>query len=150
MKRIISILISAIIVSTMIFTNPVHASNDQKETGVFLSANMADLIGLAERTFYDDNAPDLNSMKVSEIFTEQSDISIEETYMVFFIDIIGKLKDGSFANVSSSVQCEMNHEGIVEYSKGRIKGLKQGTAELTFKYQGKECVVNVTVEKRLI
>jgi len=86
---------------------------------------------------------------IVDIVVSKEDIIIEANTFSEFIDVFGKLKDGTYVNITNDVTCEFKDNSIAIWINGRILAEKKGKTTINLKYNGLNKQLDVKVKKQI-
>lgn len=127
------------------------------------NANMADsveeLIGYSQEAFYDylseedgtaaqaeAQAQGITEYDICELLASKQEIVLAANGYVDYIDIIGRLSNGEYVNLSNQVEIAVEDAAVASYFRGRIYGEGTGTTTVTAAYDGYTVSFQVSVE----
>jgi len=86
---------------------------------------------------------------IVDIVVSKENIIIESNGGSEFIDVFGKLKDGTYVNITNDVSCEFKDKSIATWINGRILADKKGNTKIILTYNGVSKKIKLTVKKQL-
>ena len=100
------------------------------------------------RLYNSDNLKTTQSgSEVNDIIVSKKEITIESNGYSEYIDIFGKLEDGTLKNITNEVNYKIDNENIAEWINGRILAKGKGSTKITFEYNNLKEDIFVTVQE---
>lgn len=86
---------------------------------------------------------------IIDMVVSNENIVIESNGGSEFVDVFGKLEDGSYVNITNDVSCKFDDGSIATWIYGRILADAKGKTTMTLTYNGVSKNISVTVEKQI-
>lgn len=166
---------SIALVGIMAISMSIPVSAQEKET-ISVQENKTEFIQEKDLVFSDDYVPqslvnyslDERVMKTEEIESDKygltycesdkydivdivvskENVIIEANTFSEFIDVFGKLKDGTYVNITDNVECKID-ENVATWIYGRILAEAKGKTTMVLTYNGVSKEIDVKVKKQI-
>ncbi len=139
-KKIISLLL----VLTLIFSTSLPAFAQSSDNVVLQTSE----VGGAGSIYYTDAdfVTDDPNYIVQELVVVPNAISFEYTSEVQFVDVMAKLTNNTYVNVTEWTSASVDgYSDLITYDRGRIDSIGVGQEEVIISYGGKSCSLEVVV-----
>lgn len=109
--------------------------------------DLSDLLGFSARNYYTESGHEQSDpeYQISELYVIPSVLEFDYSNEVEYVDVIAKLDDGAFRNVTEWATAEISSM-IVTYDMGRVDSIGQGSSSITISYGEMECILAVEVQ----
>lgn len=135
-----------------------RAAEPQAAQSSAAADSMEELIGYSQEAFYDylseedgtaaqAEAQGITEYDICELLASKQEIVLAANGYVDYIDIIGRLSDGGYVNLSNQVEIAVADKTVASYFRGRLYGEGTGTTTVTAAYDGYTVSFQVSVEE---
>lgn len=153
MKQILSGAILAILCILMpLGQRIIYAGEIGETTEVYanVSANINDMYGYSALMYDNAETDELWNAKVLEIAVSENVLCFEANGCVQYVDIVGKMADGKYVNLSRQVTVFSCDESVATYDCGRICAQGKGNTTIHLLYGEYLFDIDVTVESEVV